>query len=258
MTMRAIDRRRLRYRVLALFAAGIAVPLGASHALAQPKPAVKQQQQQAPQSGGPPNALQGFSQNRDQPVKINADGLQVNDHTKVATFSGNVRVVQGDTTMRCRTLMVYYDSDSSGPSVKAETPGPAGSQQIRKMVASGGVLVSQKDQTASGDTAVYDMPAHTVTLSSGSGGAVTVTQGPNIMKGASLTVDLTTSVSHLKSGGSQQVEGLLVPNAMKGERSDTKAAPDAKSDAKSDARSDAKSGPKSAPKPPSANPTGLY
>jgi lipopolysaccharide export system protein LptA len=244
MMMRAIERRHRRHWVLAVCAVGIAVAMGASHAQAQPKPAAKQQQQ-APQPSGPPNALQGFSQNRDQPVKINADGLQVNDRTKVATFSGNVRVVQGDTTLRCKTLMVYYDGDSSGPSVKAETPGPAGSQQIRKMVASGGVLVAQKDQTASGDNAVYDMPAHTVTLTSGAGSGVTVTQGPNIMKGASLTVDLTTSVSHLR-GGANGVMGLLNPNSAK--QGDKSGGGDTKST--SEARP--------VPKAPSGNTKGLY
>jgi lipopolysaccharide export system protein LptA len=145
--------------------------------------------------------------------------------------------------------MVYYDGDSSGPSVKADTPGPAGSQQIRKMVASGGVLVAQKDQTASGDSAVYDMPAHTVTLTSGAGGGVTVTQGPNIMKGASLTVDLTTSVSHLK-GGPGGVMGLLNTTSVKqGDKPGDKAAG---GDTK--ATPDARTGPKASP----GNTRGLY
>ena len=48
-------------------------------------------------SKGPPNALQGFSQNRDQPVHIEASTLEVRDKDKMATFSGNVRVTQGDT-----------------------------------------------------------------------------------------------------------------------------------------------------------------
>jgi lipopolysaccharide export system protein LptA len=46
--------------------------------------------QTAPQ--GPPNALQGFSQNRDQPVHIEAATLEVRDKQKQATFSGDVRV----------------------------------------------------------------------------------------------------------------------------------------------------------------------
>ena len=38
-------------------------------------------------SQGPPNALQGFSQNRDQPVHIEAATLEVRDKQKQATFS---------------------------------------------------------------------------------------------------------------------------------------------------------------------------
>jgi len=48
---------------------------------------------------GVPNAMQGFSQNRDQPIRIDAAVLEVRDKNKVATFSGNVKVVQGDTIM---------------------------------------------------------------------------------------------------------------------------------------------------------------
>ena len=50
----------------------------------------------------PPNALQGFSQNRDQPVKIQAASLEVRDKQKTATFTGDVHVVQGDTELRSK------------------------------------------------------------------------------------------------------------------------------------------------------------
>ena len=48
---------------------------------------------------GVPNAMQGFSQNRDQPIQIEAASLEMRDKKREATFSGNVKVVQGDTTM---------------------------------------------------------------------------------------------------------------------------------------------------------------
>jgi lipopolysaccharide export system protein LptA len=48
---------------------------------------------------GVPNAMQGFSQNRDQPIQIEAATLEMRDKKKEATFSGNVKVIQGDTTM---------------------------------------------------------------------------------------------------------------------------------------------------------------
>ena len=61
-----------------------------------------------------PNALQGFQQNRGQPVKIEASQLEVRDKDKIATFSGNVKVVQGDTIMRCKSLLVFYEQNGQG------------------------------------------------------------------------------------------------------------------------------------------------
>ena len=89
---------------------------------------------------GVPNAMQGFSQNRDQPIQIEAASLEMRDKKKEATFSGNVKVVQGDTTMTSKTLVVFYDSRARGdaaprrarrrrePSpapMQSATPGPA-------------------------------------------------------------------------------------------------------------------------------------
>ena len=59
---------------------------------------------------GVPNAMQGFSQNRDQPIQIEAATLEMRDKKKEATFSGNVKVIQGDTTMTSKTLVVFYES----------------------------------------------------------------------------------------------------------------------------------------------------
>ena len=151
-----------------------------------------------------PNALQGFQQNRGQPVQIEAARLEVRDKDKMATFSGNVKVVQGDTTMRCKTLVVFYEQQTKGgqpaqaaaKSMPAAKPGPGGSSQISKLEASGGVTVVQKEQTATGDRALFDMKSNTVTLI----GNVLVSQGPNVMRGEKLVVDLTTGVSRVEAG----------------------------------------------------------
>src|SRR5215467_11980767 len=74
---------------------------------------------------GVPNAMQGFSQNRDQPIKIEAASLEMRDKKKEATFSGNVKVVQGDTTMTSKTLVVFYESSSgqtAAPPANAKPP----------------------------------------------------------------------------------------------------------------------------------------
>src|SRR2546429_8468859 len=73
---------------------------------------------------GVPNAMQGFSQNRDQPIQIEAASLEMRDKKKEATFAGNVKVVQGDTTMTSKTLVVFYDSTTApaaAPSANSKT-----------------------------------------------------------------------------------------------------------------------------------------
>ena len=72
--------------------------------------------------GGPPNALQGFSQNRDQPIKINSATLEVRDKDKVATFAGDVHLVQGDTTLRSNVLVVFYDNDRTSAAPASAKP----------------------------------------------------------------------------------------------------------------------------------------
>ncbi|MBI3701342.1 MAG: LPS ABC transporter substrate-binding protein LptA [Afipia sp.] len=155
---------------------------------------------------GVPNAVQGFSQNRDKPIQIDAASLEMRDKDKAATFSGNVKVVQGDTTMRCKTLVVYYDNnDASGkPAMKAATPGPGGSSQIRRLEAKGGVVVTQKEQTVTGDRGTFDMRANTVTME----GNVLLTKDKNVLRGDKLIVDMTTGVSRVESGGGR-VQGVF-------------------------------------------------
>jgi lipopolysaccharide export system protein LptA len=158
-------------------------------------------------AGGVPNALQGFSQNRNQPVQIEAMSLEVRDKDKVATFSGNVKVVQGDTTMRCKSLVVYYDGQQkAATTMRSSTPGPGGNQQISRLEARGGVTVTQKDQTATGDIGLFDMRANTVTLQ----GNVVVSQGPNVMRGDRLVVDLTSGVSRVDASKSQGPVRMLI------------------------------------------------
>jgi len=153
-------------------------------------------------SQGPPNALQGFSQNRDQPVKIQAASLEVRDKDKIATFSGDVQVFQGDTELRCKLLNVFYDDEAAPKGAKTADAGPADQRQIRRIEAKGGVIVNQKDQTASGDAATFNMRENTVTLV----GNVVVTRGQDVLRGHRLVVDLTTGITKMDQG---RVEGLF-------------------------------------------------
>lgn len=161
-------------------------------------------------ASGPPNAMQGFSTNKDKPIHIEAQRLEVRDKDKVATFSGDVQVVQGDTQMRCKTLVVFYEPDKNAPGATAAAATPnAGEQKIKRLEARGGVVVTQNDQIATGDSALFEMASNTVTLN----GNVVVTQGQNVLRGERLVVDLNTGVSKVFSGkgGDGRVQGLFLP-----------------------------------------------
>jgi lipopolysaccharide export system protein LptA len=174
---------------------------------------------------GVPNAMQGFSQNRDQPIQIEAASLEMRDKVKEATFSGDVKVVQGDTTMKSKTLVVFYDGGSTTPAgapaagakappkapIKAATPGPGGSSSIRRLEARGGVIVTQKDQVVTGQTAVFDTKSNLITMA----GTVVLTQGKNVLRGDRLMVDMTTGVSRVESD-SGRVQGLFISSGQNG------------------------------------------
>ena len=164
----------------------------------------------AQQPKGPPNALQGFSANRDKPVRIQAASLEVRNKDKVATFSGDVHVTQGDTNLRCKILMVFYEDDPTRNAMPAAQPGPGGQQRIRRMEARGGVAVTQKDQVATGDAGEFDMQTNTVTLT----GNVVVTRGQDVLRGQRLVVDLTNGVSRVDSGRGR-VELLVDTKGMR-------------------------------------------
>jgi lipopolysaccharide export system protein LptA len=181
---------------------------------------------------GVPNAMQGFSQNRDQPIQIEAATLEMRDKKKEATFSGNVKVIQGDTTMTSKTLVVFYDSTSapaapaapaanakaaakaapppSAP-MQAAAPGPGGASSIKRLEARGNVVVTQKDQVVTGETAVFDTKTNLVTML----GGVVLTQNKNVLRGDRLMVDMTTGVSRVESD-SGRVQGLFQSSGQNG------------------------------------------
>jgi lipopolysaccharide export system protein LptA len=182
-----------------------------------------------------PNAMQGFAQNRDQPIQIEAASLEMRDKKKEATFSGNVKVVQGDTTMTSKTLVVFYESKDQGqqgqgqaqppapakatktaaaaPSapMQSATPGPGGSSSIKRLEARGNVVVTQKDQVVTGETAVFDTKANLITMV----GGVVLTQCKNVLRGDRLFVDMTTGVSRVESD-SGKVQGLFINSGGEG------------------------------------------
>jgi lipopolysaccharide export system protein LptA len=175
---------------------------------------------QGPLGAPGPGPAGAAGPNKDQPVQIDAKSLEVRDKQKTATFSGDVRVVQGDTTMRCKTLVVFYGEEmgigGEKPVVRAKTttgsvPG-SGQQSIRRIEARGDVTVTSRDQNASGDLGVYDLKSKTITLT----GNVVVSQGKNVIHGERVIVDTVTGNARVEAapGANQgRVRALIIPNS---------------------------------------------
>src|SRR5690606_19540047 len=98
-----------------------------------------------------------------------ADRLEVRDPEKLAIYSGNVTVRQGETVMEAPELRVFY----TGEATESGAPG----SQVSRIEAASKVVVRSGDQTASGDRAVLDMAKDLITMT----GNVVLTQGPNVV-----------------------------------------------------------------------------
>src|SRR6185312_7182665 len=213
----------------AALAASLSWPLEIANAQA-----AKTKSSEKQDDSGMPNALQGFSRNKNEPVKIESNKLEVREKEKLAIFTGNVFVQQGDTTMRSPELRVFYEADAKDKKgakkveepAKESTPvaatNSAGgevattekdvSQKIKKIEALGGVIVVSKDQKATGERADFMMKENIVILT----GNVVVSQGQNVMRGDKLIVELNTSKAHMEAAGTGgkpgRVQGLFVPS----------------------------------------------
>ena len=84
----------------------------------------------------------------------------------------------------------------------------------------GNVLFNSGIETASGDTGVYDLNAHTVTLD----GRVVLTKEKNVMRGTHLVMNLDTNKANLTAKGMPgggRVQGLFIPPPKKDDGSAT-------------------------------------
>ena len=165
--------------------------------------------------------------------------LVVHDAQKYATFKGNVKAVQGTTTLRSRELDVHYVGAAAtawprvpipqGQPRPRPAPPPAqgmrnpsgvglganNGTQISKIEARGEVVItSDQDQTTTSDWALYDVPAQLVTV----GGNVVLMQGKNVLKGDRLVIDLKTGESRFENRGNTaggRIRALFMPKEAK-------------------------------------------
>jgi lipopolysaccharide export system protein LptA len=134
----------------------------------------------AAQGADPVSALKGH--NTDAPVDVTAQRIEVQDRADRAIFSGDVHVRQADLTMDAERVTVAYSS--------------AGTIQIDRIDAAGGVVVRSPSETARGAFAVYDTNRKLITLI----GNVQLNRGASQVNGSRLVIDLTSGRAVIDGG----------------------------------------------------------
>lgn len=144
--------------------------------------------------------IEGLALSGDKPIQIESDELKVQDEKGTATFSGNVKVVQGDTVMQAGFMTVHYARDGGGSAA-------TGSSQIDRIDVKDKVYIRSDDQEATADQGVFNMKTEIVELT---GKQVVLSQGDNVLVGCKLTVFLKT--------GEAKVEGCAGASGSSGGR----------------------------------------
>jgi lipopolysaccharide export system protein LptA len=153
--------------------------------------------------------MSGLQLDGDQPIEIESDRLEVRDNDGTAVFTGNVQVVQGETTLRAGRMVVHYVSEGSG----ASTPS-TGASDIERIEVEDTVYIKTATQVATGDRGTFDMGTELLTLS---GQEVVLTEGENVIVGCELRVQMNTGVAELDGCGNQgggRVRMLLQPGSQ--------------------------------------------
>ncbi|MBX9933798.1 MAG: organic solvent tolerance protein OstA [Methylobacterium sp.] len=198
----------MSFRAMSVLAVAGVLVSGA--ALAQPASNAAPAAQPKKERGGALGALGGGKE----PIKIDADRLDVFDRENKAVFAGNVVAVQGDSTIRCSTMTVRYRRGREAKADnEAEKPAAAlGENGIQKVECAGPVTVVQKDQVATGDSAVFDQDAKRIVLT----GNVVLSQCQNVTRGSRLVYDMNTGRANMDPVAGGRVSAMFVPQKEDG------------------------------------------
>ncbi|WP_288430289.1 LptA/OstA family protein [uncultured Agrobacterium sp.] len=152
--------------------------------------------------------MDGMKLSSDQPIAIESDQLEVRDQERKAYFTGNVKVVQGTTTLQAGKMTVLYKSSGDGQQTASVASGNA---DIDKIFVDNSVYLTSGTQKATADHGEFDMASQTFTLS---GKQVVLSQDTNVFTGCKLTVLMNTGEAKLESCGGP-VRIMLDPKSQK-------------------------------------------
>ena len=153
------------------------------------------------------NRATAFEFNKKDPIYITADWMEVDQNKNTITYKGHVITTQADMTIRSETLMADYNPDM---------------KQIKQIVAEGKVNATQGNRVATGEKAVFDDKAKTVTLT----GNPVMRQGNSQVSGSRVIYFVEQDRAVAEGDGKERVRATIFPEDLqkqdKGESASSK------------------------------------
>jgi lipopolysaccharide export system protein LptA len=137
-----------------------------------------------------------FEFNKKDPIFITSDWMEVDQKKNTITYKGRVVTVQAEMTMRSETLTAYYD-----PEMK----------QMKQIIAEGKVNATQGNRVATGQKAVFDDQAKTVTLT----GSPMMRQGNSQVSGVKIVYFIEQDRSIVEGDDKIRVNARIFPEELK-------------------------------------------
>src|SRR4051812_38361681 len=141
-----------------------------------------------------------------EPIKIDANKLDVFDKEGRAVFTGDVVAVQGESTMKCTVMTVFYEQRDPNGGQAAPAAQTADGSAIKKIDCKGPVTIVSRTQVATGENATFDRGSNKIMLT----GNATLSDGPNVTKGERVLYDINTGVANIETTPGGRVRALFV------------------------------------------------
>jgi lipopolysaccharide export system protein LptA len=154
----------------------------------------------------------GFGGNSKDPIRIDANKLEVFDKDQKAVYTGDVVAVRGAVTTRASQMIIYYENNrqGQGQAAAASAGGQAAQDgNLKRIEFKGPVSVVNGTQTATAREMVYDAAAKTVTLR----GNAVVADGENIQRGELMVYKTEESIATITNPGGR-VQGVFTPGSQ--------------------------------------------
>jgi len=137
-----------------------------------------------------------FELNKKDPIYITADWMEVDQTKHTITYKGRVVTVQTEMTMRSETLTAYIDPET---------------KKMKQIVAEGKVNATQGNRVATGEKAVFDDTAKTVTLT----GSPVMRQGNSQVSGVKIIYYTEQDKAVTEGDGKVRVQATIFPEELK-------------------------------------------